>query len=312
MNKISFVLISLIFVYFNQFALASNIEIKVKIHDDIITNFDIESEKKYLFFLNPKLKELEKSKSDQIAKNSLITEIIKKKELSKIFDLNREYNVSDIIENEFLKNKNIKNKSNFLKLLEINEIDYMDIKEKFKIEALWNQLIFNKYSSNLKINQNELKENILNQYKNKKKIYEFNLSEIVFNIKLDEDNNIDNTFLKIKKSINNIGFANTANIFSISGSAKNGGKIGWINELQISEKIKRNIKDLKINQISKPINIGNGYLLIKINDKKEFKQEINIDEQLKKLTIQEKNRQLNNFSIIFFKKLKKNIEIYEY
>ena len=312
MNKISFVLISLIFVYFNQFALASNIEIKVKIHDDIITNFDIENEKKYLFFLNPKLKELEKSKSDQIAKNSLITEIIKKKELSKIFDLNREYNVSDIIENEFLKNKNIKNKSNFLKLLEINEIDYMDIKEKFKIEALWNQLIFNKYSSNLKINQNELKENILNKYKNKKKIYEFNLSEIVFNIKLDEDNNIDNTFLKIKKSINNIGFANTANIFSISGSAKNGGKIGWINELQISEKIKRNIKDLKINQISKPINIGNGYLLIKINDKKEFKQEINIDEQLKKLTIQEKNRQLNNFSIIFFKKLKKNIEIYEY
>ena len=138
------------------------------------------------------------------------------------------------------------------------------------------------------------------------------MSEIVFNIKLDEDNNIDNTFLKIKKSINNIGFANTANIFSISGSAKNGGKIGWINELQISEKIKRNIKDLKINQISKPINIGNGYLLIKINDKKEFKQEINIDEQLKKLTIQEKNRQLNNFSIIFFKKLKKNIEIYEY
>ena len=135
MNKISFVLISLIFVYFNQFALASNIEIKVKIHDDIITNFDIESEKKILIFLNPKLKELEKSKSDQIAKNSLITEIIKKKELSKIFDLNREYNVSDIIENEFLKNKNIKNKSNFLKLLEINEIDYMDIKEKFKIEA---------------------------------------------------------------------------------------------------------------------------------------------------------------------------------
>ena len=217
----------------------------------------------------------------------MITEI-KKERTFQIFDLNREYNVSDIIKNEFLKNKNIKNKKNFLKLLEINEIDYMDIKEKFKIEALWNQLIFNKYSSNLKINQNELKENILNQYKNKKKIYEFNLSEIVFNIKLDEDNNIDNTFLKIKKSINNIGFANTANIFSISGSAKNGGKIGWINELQISEKIKRNIKDLKINQISKPINIGNGYLLIKINNKKEFKQEINIDEQIKKLTIQEK------------------------
>ena len=312
MRNISFFLISLIFLYFNQHTFASNIKIKVKIHDDIITNFDIENEKKYLFLLNPKLKELDKSRSDEIAKNSLITEIIKRKELSKIFDLNREYSVSDVIEKEFLKNKNIKNKSNFQKLLEINEIDYVDVKEKFKIEALWNQLIFNKYSSNLKINQNELKENIINQYKNKKKIYEFNLSEIVFNIKLDENNNLDNTFLNIKKSINKIGFANTANIFSISGSAKNGGKIGWINELQISEKIRRNIKDLKINQISKPINIGNGYLLIKINNKKEFKQEINIDEQIKKLTIQEKNRQLNNFSMIFFKKLKKNIEINEY
>ena len=312
MRNISLFLISLIFLYFNQHTFASNIKIKVKIHDDIITNFDIENEKKYLFLLNPKLKELDKSRSDEIAKNSLITEIIKRKELSKIFDLNREYSVSDVIEKEFLKNKNIKNKSNFQKLLEINEIDYVDVKEKFKIEALWNQLIFNKYSSNLKINQNELKENIINQYKNKKKIYEFNLSEIVFNIKLDENNNLDNTFLNIKKSINKIGFANTANIFSISGSAKNGGKIGWINELQISEKIRRNIKDLKINQISKPINIGNGYLLIKINNKKEFKQEINIDEQIKKLTIQEKNRQLNNFSMIFFKKLKKNIEINEY
>ena len=190
-------------------------------------------------------------------------------------------------------------------------IKYKTIKEKLRTEALWNQLIFKKYSPNLKVNKEQIRKDLLKQYENKKKIYEFDLSEIVYNVKLKESNDLENTFFKIKKSINDIGFSNTANIFSQSNSAKNGGKIGWVNELQISEQIRKNIKSLEINEISKPINIGNRYLLIKLNNKKEFEQEIDIEDQLKKLLNKEKNRQLNNFSIIFFKKLKKNIEIYE-
>ena len=69
---------------------------------------------------------------------------------------------------------------------------------------------------------------------------------------------------------------------------------------------------LEIDQVSKPIKIQNGYLLIKINDKKEFKEKINIDDQLEKLVNKERNRQLNSFSNIFYKRLKKNIEINEY
>ena len=52
--------------------------------------------------------------------------------------------------------------------------------------------------------------------------------------------------------------------------------------------------------------------MIKVNDKKVLKQKINLDEELKKLVNTERNRQLNSFSIIFYKRLKKNIEINEY
>ena len=72
------------------------------------------------------------------------------------------------------------------------------------------------------------------------------------------------------------------------------------------------IRKLNINEITRPIKLQNGYILIKLNDKKEFRQKINLDEELKKLINNETNRQLNNFSTIFYKKLKKNIEINEY
>ena len=72
----------------------------------------------------------------------------------------------------------------------------------------------------------------------------------------------------------------------------------------MSKNINNKIKSLSINQISKPIKIQNGYILLKLNKKKEFQQEINLNEQLKTAINEETNRQLNNFSTIYYKKLK--------
>ena len=116
----------------------------------------------------------------------------------------------------------------------------------------------------------------------------------------------------IERNIKDIGFENTANIYSISNTAKDGGLIGWINGMQLSPLIKEKVKFLEINQISNPIKIQNRYILIKLNDKQEFKQKINLDEQLKTLINKETNRQLNNFSIIYFKRIEKNTDINEY
>ena len=189
-------------------------------------------------------------------------------------------------------------------------LNYKKIRKKFQIEGLWNQLIYKKFYSNIKINKEELRLRILNKFENSEKKYEYNLSEIVF--KESSNESLENLIKKINKNINSIGFENSANMFSISSSAKNGGLIGWINELQISDNINKNIKSLKINSFSEPIKIAGSYIIIKINDKRVFKEKINIEDQLNSLISQETNRQLNNFSIIFYKKLKKNLDINEY
>ena len=136
------------------------------------------------------------------------------------------------------------------------------------------------------------------------------MSEIVFSKNIDES--LEEKLLKVNKSIKKIGFENTANIYSVSSSSKNGGVIGWIDEIQISKQINEKIRKLKINEISEPIEIQNGYILIKINNKRKIQQKINIDNELNKLINKEMNTQLNNFSTIFYKKLKKNIKINEY
>ena len=286
------------------------IEIKVKVKDRIITNIDIENEINYLIFLNPKLKNLEIKKVYRIAKDSLITEIIKRNELENFIDFEERNNLANIIEKKLYMKKNIKDKNEFKKILKDKNLDYEKIKEKLYIEAIWNQYIYDKYSKNLIIDKDELKKKINNQLKKTEKKYEYNLSEIFFREEIDIDNK--NRISEIYKSIDNIGFENTANIYSISNTAKNGGLIGWINELQISKIINENLNKLNIDDISEPIKIGNAYIIIKLNDKKELTNNIDINKELEKLINSERNRQLNNFSIIFYKRLKKNIEINEY
>ncbi len=306
--KLFFVII--FFFNFNNQVFGDLIEIKVNIGDEIITSLDIENEKRYLFFLNPKLQELQESKIQNIAEESLITEIIKKKELEKYFDFSKNRKIIEIVEKNLLRKKNIKNKQDFIQILKNLDLDYEIVKQKFFIEALWNQLVYEKYSSNVVINKNELKIKIQEQIRKEKKKFSYNLSEIFFENSLEE--NLDKKILKINESIKNIGFENTASIYSTSNTSNRGGLIGWINELQISSKIINEISKLDINGITKPLKLQKGYILIKLNDKKEIKQKISLEEQLKKLINSETNRQLNSFSNIFYKRLKKNIEINEF
>ena len=210
----------------------------------------------------------------------------------------------------YKKKKNIKNKEEFIKILKNKGLKYETINKKLIIETLWNQLIFNKYSNNIIINEEYLRKNILDQFNKRDKKFNYNLSEIVFTD--TSDDKLDQKISDINKSIIEIGFENTANIFSVSNTSKNGGLIGWVNELQISKEINEKIKNLDIQEVSKPIKLQNTYLVIKINDREEINEKLNIESQLKKLVIKEENRQLNNFSIIFYKRLKKNIEINEY
>ena len=310
MNRIKIFIVLIILSSFSNNLYGSLLEIKVKIQNQIITNLDIENEKNYLFFLNPKLRNLEQSRINNIAKESLITEIIKKTELKKFFEFNIDGDLLNVVEKNLYKRKNIENKDEFLKILKNRDLDYEVIKEKLYFEALWNQLIYQKYSTNVILDEDKLRKNILDQVTKEKTKFSYNLSEIFFTESIEET--LDQKILKISKSIKKIGFENTANIYSISNTSNKGGLIGWINELQISNEIGNEIKSLKVEEVSKAIKLQNGYIIIKLNDKKVFNQKINVDDQLKKLINNETNRQLNNFSTILYKRLKKNIDIDEY
>ena len=115
----------------------------------------------------------------------------------------------------------------------------------------------------------------------------------------------------IKKSISESGFKNTANLFSVSDTAKMGGQIGWVDESRISKIIKKEISKLKVGEYTGPITIPSGFLIIHLDDKKTQKIYLNFNEEFEKQITYEKNSQLEQFSRIYFKKIKKNSTISE-
>ena len=178
-----------------------------------------------------------------------------------------------------------------------------------KYEAMWNELIFQKYSTFVKVDDNKLKKDLkIKITKNKK--FEYNLSEILFDIKKDE--NLDQKYQKVLKYAKNNTFKIAATKFSISNSSNKGGEIGWVKETLLSENLNNMLGKMKIGEISTPIKYPNGYLILKVIDKKEMKQIINLERELNDLINFEKNKQLNQFSLLFYKKLKQNTIINEY
>ena len=304
-SKILFFFVMILF--FNTSAY-SNIKIIYKINDEIITNVDIENEINYLLALNTELKKLEKNKLIDIAKDSLIREKIKKKELLKYFVLNQKNPLLKKIVESFYIKLNIKSEDEFEKYLLSYNLTIQKLIEKIEIETTWNELIYEKYGNQIKIDRDKIKDKMKNNPV-KKSESKYLLSEILFENK--NKSTLENQFFKINKSIDEIGFKNTASTFSISNSAKFGGNIGWVSEFNLSKKIVAEVKKLEINEITKPLLLGSNYLIIKLDDKKTETIVLNNEENLEKLIVTEKNRQLNQFSNIYYNKVKINTYINE-
>tara|TARA_B100001540_G_C15647447_1_gene569515 strand:- start:20 stop:952 length:933 start_codon:yes stop_codon:yes gene_type:complete len=304
--KFFFVLVLCCFFYSSVIISDEKVFIELKIENEIITNLDINKEKKYLIALNNNLKNLNKNQIYKISKDSLIREKVKKVELLKYFDLDSTSKIADNIVKTVIKNMNFKSEKDFELYLKDYDLTIDDVKKKLLIEATWNQLIYDKYKSNVKVDEKKLR-NKLNQQVKENKIEEFNLSEILFELKTGE--NIQDKFDTVKNFINTNNFENAANIFSISDSSKFGGKIGWTSKAQISKNILDKIIELKTGEISMPIQINNSYLIIKINEKRNVEREINIEKEMEKLIIIEKDRQLNQYSVMYFNRIKNNLFI---
>jgi len=285
---------------------AKSIESKIihNIENEVITNIDIKNEFKYLIALNNSLKELDKEKLLNISNQSIIREKIKKIEILKNFkemELNEDY--YELLLKNIYTRLNLKSINEFNIYLKDYDLKIEDIKTKITIDTLWNELIIQKYNSKIVINETKIKKEIL---KNSKiKLKEYQLAEIIFEVTNKEG--IEKKYNQIVKSINDIGFENSAATYSFSETGKIGGDIGWINENSLNNNIKKNISTLQIGEITKPIILSNGILVLKLINIKNSEANIDIENELKKAINYERNRQLNQYSKIYYNKVKKNL-----
>ena len=292
---------------------ASSLENKIilKISNEIITTFDVEQEESYLIVLNPKLKKLDQNKLKNLATDSIVKEKIKEIELIKYYQIEKvldDANLKKIIKNLY-QTVGFKKEKEFNDYLEAQNLKFSSVKRKLAIEMLWNNLIFKKFNNRVVIDKIEIKNNLDKEIRKIIFSNDIFLSEIL--IRNSKDLKLDVVYSEILKSIEDVGFATTANIFSISDSAKIGGKVGWIKETSLSKKILKNLINLKKGQISKPIKINENYLILKIDDTKINKQKIDKNKILLNRVTYKKNQQLERFSLAYFSKVKQSIQINE-
>ena len=182
-NKFLKFLLIFFFLIFINFVKIQALENKIlfKIDNEIITTVDIYHELKFLKIFNPQINDLNNEEQLMISKNSIIRDKIKKTEILNFVD---EIKVEDKYLINLLKNKysaiNVDTMKNFENYLEENDLNVDLIKEKFAIELIWNDLVFQKYSSKLSIDKEKIKLEILGKPKNN--IRELSISEIIFNV----------------------------------------------------------------------------------------------------------------------------------
>jgi len=297
-------LITLFLIFSNGHTIENKIILKVD--NEIITTLDVYNEITYLKFFNKNFNRLNDEEIYQNSIESIIKHKIKKNEISKKFKFvefqNKDY-LDQQIEKTF-KELGFQNLQNFKNELIKREISFENFEEKLKINILWNQLIFSKYYNKLVIDEEKLKRQINNTNQNKKS---FNLNEIIFNVERVED--IETKYNLISNDIQKLGFEGAALKHSISNSSINGGNLGWIDEKNIGKEILEQINKITIKSITKPIRISSGFLILQKFDEREIQKNLDSEEELKKLIDYEKNQQLNNYSNLYYNKIKKNIKI---
>ena len=304
--------ILLLLIFFKGPVQSSENFIVLKVNNNIITKIDVENEYNYLIALNTNLEKLDKEKLYKLSKDSIIREKIKKDEIEKYLDINDfdNENFESIFKN-FYNNLGLNNEKEFKKYLSNYNLNFDDVKQKIFIEISWNNLIYNKFIDQIQINENLIKKQIEAKKNQKKSITKYLLSEILFEV--NDNENYEDKTNEILKNIKDIGFEATANIYSIADSSKLGGKLGWIDGDQVSKNIIRDLEILNQGDLTKPISVPGGFLILKLNDKKKNKVKNNFDVKIEteKVMQYQTNKQLDKFSKVYFSRIKKNSFISE-
>ena len=299
----------LLVTFLLMFSKGLTIENKIilKIDNEIITTIDVLNEITNLKFFNKNINQLKDEEIYQIAIQSISKYIIKKNEISKNFSnikFQNENYLNQLVEKTY-KDLGFQNLEDFKYALSENQVNFEKFQEKLITDILWNQIIFSKYYNMLVVDEEKLKIQLENT---DKKINSLYLREIIYEVSDVEE--INTKYNLIKNDIKALGFESAALKHSLSNTSSNGGNLGWIDEQSIGTEILNELKKISVKSITQPIRISSGFLILQKFDEREIEKDFNEEEQLKKLIEYEKNKQLNNYSNLYFNKVKKNIKIY--
>ena len=270
-----------------------------KVNQEIITNIDLDFEKRYLVSLNPNLKKLDQSRIAEYAKNSLINEKIKKIEIEKRFKIIPNETLLSKIIGDIYSGIGISSLNEFKNYLSQNDVDIQRVREKISIEIAWNDLIVNKFKDEIEIDQEFISKEL--EKFEKEELENLLLSEIIFTINNKKE--LETKYEEIKESIYEIGFEETARIYSLSDSKKSGGSLGWIYKNQLSKEIREELDKISVGNFTKPIVTSGGFIVLKLNNKKTEKIDVDKDTQLKKMVNFERERQFTRLSTLYYKRI---------
>ena len=355
----SIILIS-IFLFSSSKAQLTN-KIIISVGNEIITNYDLVREKKYLNVITVgQFKNLDSQESKKIAADSLIKDKIK---IGAIGNYDHMIITEEIINNQIaqsIKNIGFRSLEDFKTYLKFEEYEFDEFKKKVLLELKWNQLVYHFYKNQIIVDKKKIDKRLKTLIANQKKSEEYILYEIfiedeaikklnekseevskevdvvveeqdgiiiesesahynnekniiyeeksieeVADVKTNHQITIDDIIENIKEK----GFENTAIQFSSSATAKQGGRLGWVGEDKFSQLLIKFIKKTKAGAITEPISINGGILILKVENKRFLKNEIDLDRKMKELIEIEKNNQLDNFSRNYFNQVKNNTKI---
>ena len=303
-----FIIFFLIFFNISNLVALEN-KILFKVDDEIITTIDVYEEIKFLKTFNPEVNELKEKEIIEISKNSIVRDKIKQIEIIKYV---KEIKIEDDFLLRYIKNKysniGLSTIESFENYLKENNLNIKLAKEKIATELIWNDIIFQKFSPQININREMIKKEILTNSK-KELQKEFSLSEIVFNI--TEKSELEKKYNKIILDIEQTGFKNAALIHSVSDTSSNGGFVGWVKEDNLNKNIISEINKLGKGQYSKPIRTSAGFMILKLEDVKEYEIEFDLNNKVEEMVRFKTNEQLNQFSNIYFNKVKKDLNFDE-
>ena len=296
-------IIFFLFQFSNVFSKISN-SIVITVGNLPITYLDLVKEMRLIAIVsNNKIENSNKEQIKNIAAKSLIKRKIKEIEIEKYSIKN--YNKNDLKKLISQTSINLGTNEDVLKkIMNLNNLDFKYLEHKYEVDLKWNSLIFELYKNKVVLNMGEVEEILNNTVKNTVSRKDFLLSEIEINLPNNEMQ------LVIKKIMGNIemeGFENTAKKYSISQTAERGGSLGWMNEKKLSGKILENIKNLKTNEVGKPIILENSIVFLKKMGEKVYEKDV---KKLKDNIIKiEKEKKLKMFSNSHYSNLERVTQI---